>query len=390
MSPRCRSADLFPTDREVSPSRMIGRAAEVAELSRQLGNGINLVVAGPRRTGKTSACKAVLDQLRTTGAYVVEADLFGLTGAGALAEALVVSAVSNRSGLRRAVHSARAPGRSALRSTQLTVTTRAMRELGEDLEVALTPGLADRDPLRYLSYALTLCQRIAATDDRQVVLFIDELQEIAGAHRRFGDADTVTELMVATLERSERVTCLFAGSVAHLMRDMFGNQRRAFYKFGRMTSLGPIAEDDWRDGIQRLLAEDACTITEDAFSSVIGRCEGHPRATMLVMQQAHDAAVAEGVYEIDSALVDVGWGSALSADAHANAETVGHIKDLASNTLLVARAVAQGVSPYGLLRPQQARRALDALIGAGMMEERGRGVWKVTDPSLRDYLARGG
>jgi hypothetical protein len=44
------------------------------------------------------------------------------------------------------------------------------------------------------------------------------------------------------LHDSPRVTCLFAGSVEHLMRDMFSNERRALYQFGGFHELSPISE----------------------------------------------------------------------------------------------------------------------------------------------------
>src|SRR2546426_4230952 len=106
----------------------------------------------------------------------------------------------------------------------------------------------------------------------------------------------------------DRVTCLFAGSVEHLMRDLFTPRQRAFYQFGGFHALAPIDVEDWRVGLVDRFAEDGCTVTPDALARLIELGEGHPRATMLVAQQTHDAAIA------DSGLVAVGLASAMAAD----------------------------------------------------------------------------
>jgi hypothetical protein len=59
-------------------------------------------------------------------------------------------------------------------------------------KVALTPGLAAQDPERALDLALELPERVARADDRRMVLFFDEFQEVASARRPYGDPDAVT------------------------------------------------------------------------------------------------------------------------------------------------------------------------------------------------------
>jgi len=105
----------------------------------------------------------------------------------------------------------------------------------------------------------------------------------------------------------DRVTCLFAGSVEHLMRDLFTPRQRAFYQFGGFHALAPIDVEDWRVGLVDRFAEDGCTVTPDALARLIELGEGHPRATMLVAQQTHDAAIADGTHVVDSGWWPSGW-----------------------------------------------------------------------------------
>ena len=176
---RQASGDLFPTDQPIPASQMIGRAADVHEVTTALEGGTNLVVAGPRRTGKTSVCEAALTRARRHGVYVCAVDLFRIADAAELAEALVSATLSNRAKAHQALVKARRFGRQALSAAQAAMTIKLTGELGEAVELALTPGLAAADPQRALAAALELPQRVAAADNRRAIVFFDVFQELA-------------------------------------------------------------------------------------------------------------------------------------------------------------------------------------------------------------------
>ena len=96
---RQASGDLFPSDSPIPASQLIGRRDDVRELATRLEAGTHLIVAGPRRTGKTSVCEAALGRARRRGAYVAKLDLFRVSDAAELAEALATAVIANRSGV---------------------------------------------------------------------------------------------------------------------------------------------------------------------------------------------------------------------------------------------------------------------------------------------------
>src|SRR5437588_9739504 len=151
---RQASGDLFPTDEPIPASEMIGRGEDVRELATALENGTSVVIAGPRRTGKTSVCEAALTRLKGRGIYIAAVDLFELADAAELAEALVAAVLRNRPALRKLLVRARQVGRQALTAAQMALVMKTTTELGEGVELALTPGLAARDPEGALARAL--------------------------------------------------------------------------------------------------------------------------------------------------------------------------------------------------------------------------------------------
>ena len=385
---RQASGDLFPTDVPIPASQMIGRADDVREVALALQGATNLVMAGPRRTGKTSVCEAALTRCARRGYYVVRIDLFRIADAAELAEALALGVIANRSAAHRLVRRARELGRAALNATQAAAVLKLQSQLGEAIELAVTPGLAARDPQRALDLALELPERVAVADGKRLVLFFDEFQELASERRPYGDPDALTKRMRAVFQRSTSVSHLFAGSLEHVMRDLFAPQQRAFSGFGSFHVLRPIAGEDWRRGLAERFAADDCTVQPAALAQLAAIGDGHPRATMRVAQQTHLVSVQLERQEIDLDLVALGYQAALDGDLPTMEQTVEQIRRLHKNALAVARTVAEGQPPPRRLSPAIRDRVLNLLARAGIAEHVARGRWRIVNPLLAEYLRR--
>jgi uncharacterized protein len=383
---RQASGDLFPTDSPIPASQLIGRRDDVREVATRLEAGTHLIVAGPRRTGKTSVCEAALSRARRRGAYTAKVDLFRISDAAQLAEALATAVVANRSATHRALRRARSAGRAALTAAQSTAVIRMIGELGEGVELALTPGLAASDPERALDLALELPERVATADGRRLVLFIDEVQEVASARRPYGDPDAVTNRMRAVFQRSTAVSYLFAGSLEHVVRDLFAPSRRAFSGFGSFYALRPISEEEWQRGLAERFRADDCTIGEPALARIVELGGGHPRATMRIAQQAHLVSLELDVRRVDLDLVQLGFERALEGDRPTMEQVVERVRLLHKHGLTVARAVAAGQPAPKRLHPGVRDRVLKLLRDAGIVEHEARGRWRIIDPLLRHYL----
>src|SRR5215207_6564384 len=343
--PRHPSGELFPTDSPLPAGRLIGRRDDVREVATRLEAGTHLVVAGPRRTGKTSVCEAALSRLVRRGAYTAKVDLFRVSDSAELAEALVAAVISNRSAAHRALRRARSAGRAALSAAQAQAVVRMVGELGEGVELALTPGLA------------------------------------------YGDPDAATNRMRAIFQRSTSVSYLFAGSIEHVMRDLFAPSRRAFSGFGSFYSLRPIAEEEWHVGLAERFAADACTAPEAALARIVELGGGHPRATMRIAQQAHLVSLELDTHEIGLDLVELGFQRALEGERPTMEQLVERIRLLHKQGLVIARTVARGQQLPRRIQPGVRDRVLKLLRDAGILEHEGRGRWRVIDPLLRRYLA---
>jgi hypothetical protein len=383
---RQASGDLFPTDEPIPASQMIGRAEDVRQVGAALENGTSLVMAGPRRTGKTSVCEAALTRVRARGVYVAAVDLFAIADDAELAETLAGAVLGNRAALRKLLPRARRFGRQALTTAQGAVVMKLKSQLGDAVELALTPGLAARDPQRALAQALELPQRVAVADGRRCVVFFDEFQEVAGERRPYGEPDAVTKRMRAIFQRSTQVSYLFAGSLEHVMRDLFAPGDRALSGFGSFYQLRPIAPEEWEEGLRERFAADGCEVVGEALRRMVALGEGHPRVTMLIAQQVHLLSVLLGRREIDGELVEQGYDNAYHGDSALVDQLVEQIRFAHRQGLKVARRVAVGSALTVGMHRGDADRTLKKLIEAGLIEHVARGEYRVLNPLLRRRL----
>src|ERR1700722_18039431 len=241
--------ELFPTDDPVEPDLLIGRSSDVEDLASRLESGTHVVLAGPRRIGKSTVALAALSRIHADGLYIAHADLWDYEDLSSLTKALAQSIVANRGPVAKALDRARESGRELRDLLPASAVATLRTHLGEDVELAWSTPSSTRPSRESLGATIALAQRIAERDKTRIVLFFDEFQDIATHPHRFGDPDVLSKQLRAQLQRSPLVSVLFAGSMEHLMRDLFGPARRALSQFGNFHALSPILPREWEEGI---------------------------------------------------------------------------------------------------------------------------------------------
>ncbi|MGA2875196.1 MAG: ATP-binding protein [Nitrososphaerales archaeon] len=378
---------MFPTKGPVLPSQLIGRRDEVAALVSQLNAGNHQIVVGPRRTGKTSVCDAASAALRTKKAYVVSVDLFEVDTLNVLAERIALQAISNRPAVKKLLPALRRATARVGKAAQMSATLK--HEFGTDIEFAFTPLRSQKTAIDQFDYSLHLLEKLAVSDGHPVVLYLDEFQEIEASGNRFGDPDLIAKKIRAILQRSPHVTCIFAGSIEHMMRGLFASKSRAMYQFGGFFVLSPILNDVWADGLRKVYKADKTSITDAALAHLLEVSGGAARATMLLAQQSHVVAVEKGVFTVDVTEVLQGIDYALAAEQPAHESEIVRIRGMRAHSLSRAQSIARSEPPYAAkLDAKQVGRALESLRKAGLIVQVETREWQFVDPLFRRYLER--
>jgi adenosyl cobinamide kinase/adenosyl cobinamide phosphate guanylyltransferase len=379
--------ELFPTDDPVDPSLLIGRTGDLEDVASRLAAGTHIVMTGPRRTGKSSLALAALAQLEARGHYTAKVDLWDHDDLASLTTHLAQAILANRNPVAKALSRAREGGRELreLLPTSLVATLRT--HLGEDVELAWGPPAGHRAKQTQLGATLALAQRIAARDKRRIVLFLDEFQDIASSPHRFGNPDVLTKQMRAQLQRSPMVSVLFAGSVEHMMRDLFGPTRRALSQFGNFHALSPIHPTEWHEGIGARYRELKVRAAKGSIEQIVTLGEGHPRTTMLIARETLTVTLTRpDSRTVENGDVRGGYELAMQADRLRHEEIVERLRSTAY-AYATALRVARGQRPYSGTPSASARRSLTMMERAGIAERRGRGDWVIPEPLMRAYLA---
>lgn len=378
---------LFPTDDPVRPDLLIGRASDVRDLAAHLGAGTHVVMAGPRRTGKSTVALAALARVRSSGLYTAQADLWDHEDLTSLTRALAQSIIANRGPVAKALSRAREGGRELREMLPAGMTARLRTNLGEDVELAWATPAVGRATGAGLAATIALAQRIAESDGKRIAVLLDEFQDIATTPHRFGNPDVLSKQLRSQLQRSPLVSVLFAGSIEHLMRDLFGPARRALSQFGNFHSLSPILSSEWEQGIAARYRELNLSAADGTVREIVTLSEGHPRTTMLIARETLTVALARREGDtIELADVHGGYELAMQADRLRHEEIVERLRS-AAHAYPIALRVARGTRPYSGTPSAGARRALNMMEKAGIAEHRDRGHWIIPEPLLRSYLA---
>src|SRR5579859_2474262 len=81
----------FPVGGPVATDDLVGREPYIRQAAARLADGEHLLIAGPRRIGKTSVMLEVLRRIRRKGIVTAYVDCFGATDLRGLGERLAAA-----------------------------------------------------------------------------------------------------------------------------------------------------------------------------------------------------------------------------------------------------------------------------------------------------------
>src|SRR5665647_1604560 len=162
---------LFPLGGPVSEKDIVDREDFLVSLGIRLLEGQSIMLAGPRRIGKTSLALEVLRRLKTKESYVAFVDLFRYNTKKELSLAIIDVCLKNRSGINKTTTALKDGLKKIMGGAKLTAKV-------QDLEVAFGLPSESRSDDELFNYALQLPEILAKRDKKHIVLVFDEFQEV--------------------------------------------------------------------------------------------------------------------------------------------------------------------------------------------------------------------
>ncbi|MGI9952737.1 ATP-binding protein [Moorellaceae bacterium AZ2] len=368
---------LFPLGGPVPSEDIVDREDFLQSLENRLAEGQSIMLAGPRRIGKTSLAYEVLRRLKEKGFYTAAVDMFRLSGPRELAETLVNACLENATGLQKTTRTLRNGLRSIAGSAKVTVKLK-------DLALDLAFLEKEMEESRLLDYALAFPETLARKRGRRLVVLFDEFQDAA----RVAGED-VYKKMRSHFQNHQDVSYLFLGSKESLMEALFSDRGHAFYRFAVILPIAPISEEAWVEYITKKFESRGMSPNERAVREIIAKTGGHPQDTMLVCSEIYYALLEAGEKALSLEFVALGYERALltlSPVFDEILDEIGHgpamrkvLKDIATDKYIYSSKN---------FHPNEIKRAIDSLLARGIIERVGRGDYRFVEPMFRDYILK--
>lgn len=370
--PAARNVNPFRFSGPLAPEQMIDRDAEADELLALTEGGHSFRLVGPRRYGKTTLLRRVLEATERGGAATVLVDLQDV-----LSIAEIVVRIER--GYERLKGPVRRRVENLLRSWNIGLslggggfTATLQRNPSVDAESVL---------LRLLELPVALFERDGTTS----LIVFDEIQDVLAVPGADGKIRSVIQ------HQGEAATYAFAGSAPGVMQQLFADPKRPLLDQAVPRHLDPLPPADVGDYVAGRFEQSGRKVGA-ALTPFLEFTRGHPQRSMMLAHYLWQRTPAETTADEGT------WLSALDQAADDTAPLMRAIwKALTTNERRVARALAVASGPLyseetatavGIKR-SSIGKALESLVAnADVIRDEGKP--RLTDPMFELYLkARG-
>ena len=346
-------------------------------LSRFLSGQTNVVLYGPRRYGKSSLVAELVGDLEKAGIPCVTLDVVKVPSID-----MFVSAYATK------VYRRLAPVKFEFRKLGMFLKSlRPKMSLGPTGETGLSfePSGATVGP-EALTEVLDLPQKLLSGKGRAVVVF-DEFQEV----KDLLPNDGFERVMRSAIQSHRNISYIFLGSRYHMLRRMFTDHNRPFYKSAVTILLGkPPVEESVRFVIDRF-ASAGKSIARDAAERLVGKIENIPYfiqqlgfETFRLVDDARRKSVSSA--DVDSAFANL---SCFNRDQY---EQLMLTLSVSQKKLLIALAHEQ-TDEFGDVYRRRYALGVSSTVNSAkskLMEdghiERSDGKYVVADPFFAQFL----
>ncbi len=244
----------------------IDRQEDRKQLKTFLGHGINVMLISPRRWGKSSLVKMVMEEMMTENNEVkvcyidafkvrTEEDFYNKY-ATAVLNGISSTMEKKWEDLKKYIQTL-VPGIKVRASTLDTISI--------EMELDFQPLKKSAEEI------LNLPEKIAKEKGVHVIVCIDEFQQLA----LLPEWKNMEALMRSIWQHHQHVNYCLYGSKRHMMMDIFNNSNSPFYRFGQVLFLKKIDKKYWIPYIQSGFENTSKSIDTDFAEKICNVTECH-------------------------------------------------------------------------------------------------------------------
>lgn len=247
----------------VGNTNFIGREQECERLRMNFTHGVNTILMSPRRWGKTSIVKRMMNEVQSSDLIVIYMDAFSCRDEYDFCNKFateVLRGTENRF--------------EEWKNLAGEFITRLMPKVSYTLDGindwSISLGISPRTHKPEEVYQLP--ELIAQKRNCHILVCIDEFQQVG----EFPNSMSVQKRMRSVWQHQQNVSyCLF-GSKKHMMEKLFLKRSYPFYKFGDIVPIYPIEVETWIPYIQQGFASEGKSIDAGFAKHICERMHHHP------------------------------------------------------------------------------------------------------------------
>lgn len=350
------------------------RVAEIDRLMQNMLSGIHTVVYAPRRYGKSSLARVVMTRLedKMVGVYV---DLFSITSIEDVADKLyrcIVEALGHNAVDKSSVMSRIA---SFFKNLRLSMS---FDPITQNPEISISLGDVSADI--HIETVIGALDEYCAKQKIKVCLILDEFQEIC----TLKDSKKIEALLRSGMQAAKHVSFMMLGSRRTILRDMFEDRKRPFYKSAYIMPLPKIPEKEMVSFLVRIFKKGGVTLPLEEAQQIVNFCDSYPYYIQKLSMLFFDMKAKDTLTKSEALLV------AMEAPDYENIYI-----NLTMHQKRLLRAVAKAkpmnmfsnsfLVEYHLGSQGGVQNSLAKLKKLDLVEQRKEG-WRVVDPIFEKWL----
>lgn len=366
----------FVYGKAVGGENFTDRIVETRRLKMNFECGVNSIIISPRRIGKTSLVKHVIEHVDDR-VKVVFMDIYKCRTEYDFLELFASTLISSCSTkMEQAI---------ALAKEMIMSINPSISFGWGQAKVNLTLGINKKNNTP--EEILSLPQRLSEKLGKPIVVCIDEFQQIG----EMPDSLDVQKRLRSVWQHQQSVSyCLF-GSKRHLMLNLFQSKRMPFYQFGDMLFIEKIPTEKWVPFICERFETSGKKISE-AFAQRI--CQTVENYSSYVQQMAWNVFTSTE-QDVDEDAFQQGFDITMEQTTPLFVEQTQTLTTYQMNLL---RAICSGhhtdfmcvevTDRFPLGTRNNLPRILNALRERELIEMRNDGTYDISDPMFKTWFKR--
>ncbi|MEA2100586.1 MAG: ATP-binding protein, partial [Campylobacterota bacterium] len=234
-----------------------------------LNNNQHVMIKAPRRFGKTSLVKHVIEnQKKYTHIYI---DIRRADTLKTLSNQILDSAYSFVG-----VDNLLSKAKKSLLTLSKTLKT---IKIGSIADLTLEHIESDTNENELFLHSLDVVQEVANKKKINIKFIFDEFQDITN----IADKD-ILEKLRSVAQHHEDITYIFLGSIESMMSDIFESKASPFFHFARVMPLNGLDIDELSNYVFSEFTNRKFKFDNEAILLILNFLQGHPDYSMQVLQ----------------------------------------------------------------------------------------------------------